>query len=298
MANDARMRDGTYVALVTPFRGGAVDRDALAALVDSLLAERVEGLVPCGTTGEASTLTDEEHLGVIRFVAERVAGRAVVLAGTGSNDTTHAIRLTRAARERGADAALVVSPYYNKPTQDGLYRHFRKIAEEGGLPMMLYNIPGRCGVEISVETIARLRRDCPPIVAIKHATGSMDGASALRTASDIAVFSGDDSMTLPLMSIGARGVVSVIGNAWPAEVKAMVDAALAGDFARAREIHLRTFRLAQGLLSIASNPIPIKTVLARRGMMAEEFRLPMCPMSAAEKDRLFGLITDFDAAVR
>lgn len=292
------MRDGTYVALVTPFRGGAVDRVALAKLVDSLLNAGVEGLVPCGTTGEASTLTDDEHLDVIAFVAERAAGRAAVLAGTGSNDTVHAVRLTRGARERGATAALVVSPYYNKPTQEGLYQHFRKIAADGGLPMMLYNIPGRCGVEISVDTIARLRRDCPQIVAVKHATGSMDGASALRTASDIAVFSGDDSMTLPLLSIGARGVVSVIANAWPAEVKTMVDAALAGDFGRAREIHLRTFRLAQGLLSIASNPIPIKTVLARRGMMAEEFRLPMCPMSPAEKDRLFGLIGEYDAATR
>jgi len=290
------MFQGTYVALVTPFRDGQLDRRALGQLAESLLAAGMEGLVPCGTTGEASTLTDEEHLEVIRLVAEQARGKAFILAGTGSNDTAHAVRLTRGARERGADGALVVAPYYNRPTQEGLYRHFVKVASEGGLPVMLYNIPSRCGVEIAAETITRLRRDCPNILAVKHATGSVDGASHLLSVSDIEVLSGDDSMTLPLMAVGARGVVSVLANAWPGEVKAMVDSALSGDFNEARRLHLRTFSLARGLLGMATNPIPIKTVLARRGLMAEEFRLPLCPMSAAEKDRLTGLVSEFESS--
>lgn len=287
---------GTFVALVTPFRGGQIDRPALADLLDFLIGAGVEGLVPCGTTGEAPTLSDQEQSEVIRLVAERARGRAAVLAGTGSNDTDHAVRLTRAARESGADAALVVAPYYNKPTQEGLYRHYAKVAFEGGLPVVLYNVPARCGVEIAPETIARLRRECPGVVGVKDATGSIDGASRLLAVSDITVLSGDDSMTLPLMAVGARGVISVLANAWPAQVKALVDAALAGRVEEARRIHLRTFALAHGLLSIAGNPMPIKTVLAERGMIAEEFRLPLCPMSSAAKDRLAGLVAEFQSA--
>lgn len=286
------MLKGTFVALVTPFRNGAVDEASLGKHVDAMIAAGLEGLVPCGTTGEASTLSDAEHLDVIAFVAKRAAGRSKIVAGTGSNDTAHAVKLTRGAKERGADAALVVSPYYNKPSQEGLYRHFRAVAEEGGLPVMLYNIPGRCGVEISHDTLLRLRRDCPNIVAVKHATGSLDGASAISAGCDITLLSGDDSLTLPLMSVGAVGVVSVLANGWPVEVKAMVDAALAGKFDEARRIHLKTFALAKGLLSVATNPLPIKTVLAQRGAMAEEFRLPMCPMTAREKDALASVLAE------
>ncbi len=277
---------GTMVALVTPFKAGHVDWDALDRLVDRHLEAGTDALVPCGTTGESPTLSHEEHDKVIEAVVRRAAGRVPVIAGTGSNSTEEALRLTIHAKHAGVDGALMVSPYYNKPTQEGLYQHFAAVAEKVDLPIVLYNIPGRCGVEIQPATVARLRKGFDHIVAVKHATGRMDDASELTTLCDIAIVSGDDSMTLPLMAIGGVGVISVIGNIVPEEMKALTDAALAGDFARAREQHRKLFKLGQGMLSLETNPIPIKTAMAMKGMITEAFRLPLCPMAPANREKL------------
>ncbi|NLX15129.1 MAG: 4-hydroxy-tetrahydrodipicolinate synthase [Phycisphaerales bacterium] len=287
------MFTGSMVALVTPFKDGAVDYPRLDALVDFHLAAGTDVLVPCGTTGESPTLSHEENNEVIAAVVRRAKGRIAVLAGTGSNSTSEALAMTRKARQCGADGALLVAPYYNRPTQEGLFQHFSTIAREVDFPQVLYNIPGRCGVEISVDTIVRLRESCPNIIAVKHATGSMDGASELRVRSDIAILSGDDSMTLPLMAIGGVGVISVLANIVPKDVKAMTDAALAGDWETARRWHLKMFALAKGLLTLEVNPIPIKTAMALAGMVAEEFRLPLCPMQQANRDKLVAALKDY-----
>jgi len=285
---------GSMVALVTPFRNGEVDWAALDRLVDMHLEAGTDVLVPCGTTGESPTLSHEEHDKVIEAVVKRAAGKVPVMAGTGSNSTAEAIRLTKHAKDVGASGALLVAPYYNKPTQEGLYRHFAKIAEAvGDFPLVLYNIPGRCGVEIAVDTIVRLRKDYPSIVGVKHATGSIDGASALAAACDIEIYSGDDTMTWPLMAIGGRGVISVIANIVPKEVKALTDAALAGNLEQARQQHLRLFKLAKTMLTLETNPIPIKTAMAIKGMIAEEFRLPLCQMSPANKEKLQSVMADY-----
>jgi len=280
------MFSGTMVALVTPFRNGRVDFDTLDELVDFHLEHGTNGLVPCGTTGESPTLSHDEHDKVIETVVKRAKGRAPVIAGTGSNSTAEALRLTRHAKDVGADGALLVSPYYNKPTQEGLYRHFGQVAETVDIPIVLYNIPGRCGVEITCDTIVRLRQDYANIVAVKHATGNMDGASELVARSDIVILSGDDSMTLPLMSIGGKGVISVIANLLPAESKILTDAALKADFAAAAAQHKKLFMLSKTMLSLETNPIPIKTAMAMKGMIAEEFRLPMCPMQPVNRKKL------------
>ncbi|HUW82327.1 MAG TPA: 4-hydroxy-tetrahydrodipicolinate synthase [Phycisphaerae bacterium] len=286
------MFSGTMVALVTPFRDGQVDWKTLDRLVDFHLEQGTDALVPCGTTGESPTLSHEEHDKVIEAVIKRVKGKVPVIAGTGSNSTAEALRLTRHAESAGADGALLVAPYYNKPTQEGLYRHFAAVAEAVAIPIVLYNIPPRCVVEISVETIVRLRQDFPNIVAVKDATLSTDGASELICRSDIAIISGDDSMTLPLMSIGGKGVISVIANLIPAECKKLTDAALKGDFAAAAAQHAKLFGLGKAMLSLETNPIPIKTAMAMKGMIAEEFRLPLCPMQPANKDKLRAVLKD------
>lgn len=277
---------GTMVALVTPFKGGHVDWDTLDRLVDFHLEAGTDALVPCGTTGESPTLSHEEHDAVIEAVIKRAAGKIPVIPGTGSNSTIEALRLTAHAAQAGADGALMVSPYYNKPTQEGLYRHFARVAEEVDIPIILYNIPGRCGVEIAPGTIARLRKAFPNIVGVKHATGRMDDASELSTLCDIDIISGDDSMTLPLMAIGGVGVISVIANIIPREMKALTDAALAGDFQKAMGLHRQLFALGKDMLSLEVNPIPIKTAMAMKGMLQEEFRLPLCPMASANREKL------------
>ncbi len=277
---------GTMVALVTPFKGGHVDWDTLDRLVDFHLEAGTDALVPCGTTGESPTLSHEEHDAVIEAVIKRAAGKIPVIPGTGSNSTIEALRLTAHAAQAGADGALMVSPYYNKPTQEGLYRHFARVAEEVDIPIILYNIPGRCGVEIAPGTIARLRKAFPNIVGVKHATGRMDDASELSTLCDIDIISGDDSMTLPLMAIGGVGVISVIANIIPREMKALTDAALAGDFQKAMGLHRQLFALGKDMLSLEVNPIPIKTAMAMKGMLQEEFRLPLCPMGPANREKL------------
>lgn len=286
------MFEGTFVALVTPFRDGAVDFAALNELVDFHLDAGTTGLVPCGTTGESPTLSHEEHDQVIEAVVKRANGRVPVIAGTGSNSTAEALRLTTHAQNVGADGALMVSPYYNKPTQQGLYQHFKTVADAVDILIVLYNIPGRCGCEIHPDTIVRLYNDCKNIVADKHATGTMDAASAVLGQCDMTLLSGDDSMTLPLMSVGGKGVISVIANIVPKDMCAMVNAALKGDYQTARTLHHKLFNLGKGLLSLATNPIPIKTAMAMKGMITEEFRLPMCPMDPGPREQLTAVLKD------
>ncbi|MFA7229832.1 MAG: 4-hydroxy-tetrahydrodipicolinate synthase [Victivallaceae bacterium] len=275
---------GVYTAIVTPFAGGAVDFGKLRELVEIQIAGGVDGIVPVGTTGESPTLSFEEHSKVIKTVIETAKGRCLIIAGTGANSTSEAIELTKHAREAGADASLQVTPYYNKPTQEGLYRHFSTVADETGLPIVLYNVPGRCGVSIAVETIARLSAN-PNIVAVKEAGGSAERVSAILDLCDITVLSGDDALTLPMMSVGAKGIISVASNIIPAEMKAMVDAFASGNFAKALEIHMKFYCLFRDQF-IETNPIPIKSAMAMKGLIEEEYRLPLCPLSAGSREKL------------
>lgn len=277
--------EGTFTALVTPFTadGSAVDFDALKALVDRQVEAGVN-CVPVGTTGECPTLSHEEHMAVIKCVVDQVAGRVKVIAGTGSNNTIEAISLTKHAKEVGADACLIVNPYYNKPTQEGLYQHFKKIGEECDQPIVLYNIPSRCGIIMDPATVARLYNDVPQIVAIKEATGSLDIAQQIKVACpEITILSGDDSLSLPLCSIGGKGVISVLSNIAPAAVKAAIDAALAGEYARAQELHLAMFPIMKTLF-IEANPSPCKYAMSLRGECTDAVRLPLVPMGDDNKE--------------
>ncbi len=280
-------------AMVTPFdEEGKVDYEQAKKLALALLKSGSDGVVVVGTTGESPTLVREEELRLFREIKSAIGNRGAVIAGTGSNSTAEALEATQEAEKIGVDACLLVVPYYNKPTQEGLYLHFGKIAEAcGDFPMVLYNIPGRCGIEIAVSTIARLHKDFPAIVGVKHATGSIDGASELMAACpDIEVYSGDDSMTFPLMALGGKGVISVIANIMPGEVKALTAPALAGDLCAARRQHFALFGLSKAMLSLETNPIPIKTAMAMKGLLAEEFRLPMCRMAPANREKLHGIL--------
>ena len=276
---------GVTVALITPFRNGDIDFAALRRLVDWHAEQGTDCLAPVGTTGESPTLDHEEHERVIAAVCEQASGRLKVMPGTGSNSTREAIRLTRAARKAGADGVLMVGPYYNKPTQEGYYRHFAAVAEAVEIPIVLYNIPGRTGSNITPETIARLAK-IPSVVAVKEATGSLDQASHIASLCDITILSGDDSMTLPLMSIGGRGVVSVVGNIVPRDLKALVGAYDAGNTAEALKWHRKLFALSRDLLSVATNPIPVKTAMKLLGRDTGELRLPMCPLDGAGEERI------------
>jgi 4-hydroxy-tetrahydrodipicolinate synthase len=276
---------GVTVALVTPFKNGDVDYDNLRRLVEWHVEQGTDCLSPCGTTGESPTLDHEEHERVVAAVVEYAGRRLKVMAGTGSNSTREAIRLTKAAKRAGADGALMVGPYYNKPTQEGYYRHFAAVAEAVDIPIVLYNIPGRTASNITPETIARLAA-IPQIVGLKEATGSMDQASHVASLCDLTLLSGDDSMTLPLMSIGGRGVVSVVGNLVPRDLKALVSAYDAGKTDEALKWHKRLFALSRDLLSVATNPIPLKTAMKLLGRGNGEMRLPMCPIDAAGEARI------------
>jgi 4-hydroxy-tetrahydrodipicolinate synthase len=282
---------GSFVALVTPFRNGEVDWDSLGRLVDFQIAGGTQGIVPCGSTGESPTLNYAEHDKVIEFVIDRAAGRAVVVAGTGSNSTDEALSLTRHAKSAGADACLIVNPYYNKPTQEGMFQHVQRLAEIG-LPIVLYNIPGRCGVELSGETILRMYREIEMVVGVKEATGKLDATSALAAESDIAIISGDDSLTLPIYSAGGCGVISVVANVLPAEVRKLCDLAAKGDLPAATKQHLKLFPLCRGMF-VETNPIPVKAALAMAGMIADELRLPMTPLSAKLRPALADLLRPF-----
>ena len=283
---------GLTVALITPFRNGQVDFDRLGRLVDWHVEQGTDCLAPVGTTGESPTLDHEEHERIIGMVVERARGRIKIMPGTGSNSTREAIRLTKYAKKAGADGALMVGPYYNKPTQEGYYRHFAAVAEAADLPIVLYNIPGRTGSSMLPETIARLAR-LPQIVAIKEATGSLDQASQIQALCDLTILSGDDSLTLPLMSIGGRGVVSVVGNIIPRDMKAMVKAFDAGRLAEAQDWHRRLFPLCRDMLGAATNPIPIKTAMKFLGQDTGELRLPLCPMDEAGENRLRKTLQDY-----
>jgi 4-hydroxy-tetrahydrodipicolinate synthase len=292
MATRGEQFAGVTVALITPFQDGQVDFDRLGRLVDWHVEQGTDCLAPAGTTGESPTLDHEEHERVIAAVTERARGRIKVMAGTGSNSTREAIRLTRFAKRAGADGALMVGPYYNKPTQEGYYRHFAAVAEAADLPIVLYNIPGRTGSNILPETIARLAR-LPQVVAVKEATGSLDQASQIAALCDLTILSGDDSLTLPLMSIGARGVVSVVGNIVPRDMKAMVSAFEAGRHREAQECHRRLFPLCRDMLGAATNPIPIKAAMRLLGRDSGELRLPLCAMDAAGEARVRQTLIDY-----
>ena len=277
MPSKGRMFAGCTVALVTPFRDGAVDYAALGELVDWQIAQGTPVLSPVGTTGEAPTLTHDEHERVIAAVVERAAGRAKVLPGTGSNATAEAVRLTKFAAKAGADGALLVAPYYNRPTQEGLFAHFARVAESTDLPIVLYNIPARTGRNMEPATVERLAQ-LGPIVAIKEAAGSLDQVSDILARTDLTVLSGDDSLTLPMLAVGAEGVVSVVGNLVPKDVMALVDAFARGEPAEARRIHAKLFPLCRDLLGVAINPVPVKAALALLGRGNGELRLPLCPV--------------------
>jgi 4-hydroxy-tetrahydrodipicolinate synthase len=279
-------------AIVTPFRRGVVDEVALRNLVEDQIANGVDGLVPVGTTGESPTLSFEEHLRVIEVVIEAVAKRVPVIAGTGSNSTQEAIELSLAAKKLGADGQLQVTPYYNKPSQDGLYRHFKAIVDACPLPTVLYNVPGRTGCDLLPETIARLA-ELSAVVAVKEATGSATRASQVlaRIPSRIAVLSGDDAAAFPLFALGAKGVISVVSNVAPALMSAMWDAAAAGQWDRARALHFKLLPLSEGLF-IESNPVPVKAALAIMGRIADELRPPLYPMVGANRDKVRGYLAE------
>jgi 4-hydroxy-tetrahydrodipicolinate synthase len=278
---------GSIVALVTPFKNDKVDEAKLRELVELHVTSGTDAIVPCGTTGEAPTLSHDEHRRVVEVVIEAANRRVKVLAGTGSNSTREAIELTRHARQAGADGALVVNPYYNKPTQEGLYRHFRAVAEAADFPIVVYNIQGRTAVNIETDTLTRIVRDCANVVGVKEASGSLDQMTQviLACGPEFSVLSGDDNITLPLMAVGGRGVISVIANIVPKDTADMTHAALDGDWKRARDLHLRLFPLARAAF-LETNPIPIKEAMAMAGMLEPEFRLPMCRMTDANRERL------------
>lgn len=281
------MFTGTYTAIVTPFRNGKVDDLALARLIKAQIKGGVGGVVPVGTTGESPTLDYEEHIQVVRQTVELAAGRIKVLAGTGGNSTSEAVYLTKAAEQAGADGSLQVAPYYNKPSQEGLFQHFKTIASATKLPLVLYSIPGRCGIEIGVETVRRLAAECPNVIGIKEAGGSCDRVSQLRSVlgRKFTILSGDDSLTLPFMAVGADGVVSVASNVIPREVARMVRAFATGKVAVAQALHAKYYPLFKDLF-IETNPVPVKAALAMMGRMEEEYRLPLVPLSAKNREAL------------
>jgi 4-hydroxy-tetrahydrodipicolinate synthase len=272
---------GLGVAIITPFQNGVLDRARLQEQIEFQLQAGTQFLVPVGTTGESPTLTHEEHERVISEVVQLAAGRCKVMAGTGSNSTAEALRLTRWAAKEGADASLQVAPYYNKPTQEGFYQHFKAIAEDVGIPHCVYNIPGRTGKNIEPETIARLA-EIPNITMVKEATGSLDQCSQILNSTDLTVLSGDDSLTLPMMSVGAEGVISVAGNIVPKDIMAMVAAAARMDWAEARRWHHKLFPLCRDMLSLATNPIPVKAAMMLLGRDTGELRLPMTPLEPGQ----------------
>ena len=283
---------GLSVAMVTPFSRGEIDYDIFRRQIEFQIAAGTNCLVPVGTTGESPTLSHEEQDRVVAFVVETVAGRAKVMPGTGSNSTAEALRLTKFAEKAGADAALQVAPYYNKPTQQGFYEHFQRLAEETGLPQCIYNIPGRTGKNVEPETIIRLA-ELENIAMVKEATGSLDQASQIITSTNLTVLSGDDSLTLPLMAIGGRGVISVVGNIVPKDMLALVAAMQQGSLAEAQRWHRKLFPLCRDMLGLSTNPIPIKAAMKMLGRDPGELRLPMTPLEDAGMTRLKKTLADY-----
>lgn len=287
------MFKGSIVAIVTPFANGAVDQEKLRELVEFQITNGTDAIVPCGTTGESSTLDYDEHMDVVKIVIEQVNKRVPVIAGTGSNSTAEAIELSRKAKDAGADGVLLVTPYYNKPTQEGLVRHYTAIADAVAIPQILYNVPGRTGVNMLPETVARLAPH-KNIVAIKEATGSLQQASEILAlcGDQIDVLSGDDFITFPMMACGAKGVISVLANIMPKAVADLTDAFFAGDLETARRLHLNTLKISNAMF-IESNPIPVKTALGLMGKCSDEVRLPLCPMSEGNKAKLAAIMKEY-----
>jgi len=281
---------GSMTALITPFREGRIDREALGRIVEQQITAGISALVPCGSTGESATLSHSEHVEIVGYVVELAKGRVPVIAGTGSNATSEAIELTRAARDAGAAAALLISPYYNKPTQEGIYRHYAGIAEATDFPLIVYNIPGRTGSKIAATTVARLA-ELEAIVGLKEATGSLDEVQeVIRLCGDrIDVYSGEDSLTLPLLAVGGQGVISVVSNVAPARSVASVRAALAGDWPTARRLHYELLPLIRALF-LETNPIPVKAAMSMLGYCRDELRLPLLPMTAGPREQLRGVL--------
>ena len=297
-ARDTMKYQGLYTAIVTPFKDNQVDYDAFRKLIEAQVAAGVTGIVPVGTTGESPTLSHVEHMEVIRKAVEFAAGRCQVIAGTGSNSTAEAILMTKEAEAMGADGTLQVCPYYNKPSQEGVYRHFKAVAECSSLPVILYSIPGRSGIEIAVDTVVRLAKDCPTIVAIKEAGGSVERVNQLVQAlpEDFAVLSGDDGLTVPFISCGACGLVSVTSNVAPALMKELVDAALSGDGKLATQLQKKYYPLMKGLMSLDTNPVPVKAALALRGDISWQLRLPLAPLAEEKHATLLNLLRNFNLA--
>ena len=289
---------GVHTALATPFINQGIDTDAFCALIDRQFENGISGVVPVGTTGEAPTLSHEEHIRVIELAVEQTAKRGLVIAGTGSNATEEAISLTQQAEQAGADGALIVAPYYNKPSPEGLFQHYRAIADATELPIILYSIPGRCGIEINVDTVLRLAENCSNIVALKEAGGSSERVNQLKQVlpRTFEILSGDDSLTLPFMSVGAVGVISVASNIIPKEMVQMVTAALEGNSNDALAIHQRYYPLFNAMLQLAPNPVPIKTARSLTGLCSNDLRLPLVEMSAADKSTLEGILKDLEIA--
>jgi 4-hydroxy-tetrahydrodipicolinate synthase len=281
------MFTGTYTAIVTPFEDGKIDEPALERLIQGQVRGGVDGIVPVGTTGESPTVDYDEHIHIIALSVKFARGRIKVLAGTGGNSTSEAILLTERAEKAGADGSLQVAPYYNKPTQEGLFQHFREVARKTRLPIVLYSIPGRCGVEIGVDTVKRLAQECKNIIGIKEAGGNADRVSQLRAALGprFEIMSGDDSLTLPFMAVGAQGVISVASNVIPRQVAQMVNAFAAGKTGAALKLHQKYYPLFKDLF-IETNPVPVKAALAMLGQMEEEYRLPLVPLSAKNRETL------------
>ena len=287
------MFKGSIVAIVTPFNNGAVDEEKLRQLVEFQIENGTDAIVPCGTTGESSTLSYEEHDRVIEIVIQQVNKRVPVIAGTGSNSTAEAIEMSQHAKQMGADGCLLVTPYYNKPTQEGLYLHYTAIANAVALPQILYNVPGRTGVNMLPETVARLAAH-KNIVAIKEATGSLQQASEIMALAgdQIDVLSGDDFITFPMMACGAKGVISVLANIMPKAVGDLTDAFFAGDLDKARKLHLDTLKISNAMF-IESNPIPVKTALGLMGKCSDEVRLPLCAMAEGNKAKLAAIMKEY-----
>jgi 4-hydroxy-tetrahydrodipicolinate synthase len=287
---------GTYTALITPFRDGAIDATAFQSLIERQISGGVDGIVPVGTTGESPTVDTKEHLEVIRLAVEFAAGRCEVIAGTGANATAEAIELTQAAEKIGATSTLQVCPYYNKPSQEGLYLHYKAIAESTSLPVMLYSVPGRSSIEISPETTARLAADCPNIVAIKEAGGSVDRVNQLIQAvpDDFGILCGDDPLTLPFIATGACGLVSVAANLIPDIMARLVRACLNGSFDEALVLQKHYYPLMRGLMTLDVNPVPIKSAIALQGHCKPDFRLPLAPLSADQNSKLISLLESYN----
>lgn len=294
---DRKKLRGFMTALVTPFRRGEVDWPVLESLIDRQIQARTDWLVPCGTTGETPTLSSIERTKIIETTIERARGRCAVMAGSGANSTSATIQLTKEIAHIGADAALLVTPYYNRPTQEGLFRHFAAIAESVEIPLVLYNVPARTGCDLQNDTIVRLRAQFPNIAGVKDASGGINRVTELVTRCDVAILCGDDALTWPMIACGAVGVVSVIGNLAPELMRSMVRAALEGDSQSALQLHKKVYDFATGIGGHAPNPVGIKTAMAVAGLMAEEFRLPLCPLTGAPRQEIAELVRRHEFAV-